>query len=71
MTLGGGLKKLKSRGKINNVFNKGKMFGFGSLVIYYHYPESEKKKMYLGVGVSKKCLLKPFCAIELKDKLEL
>ena len=69
MTLGSGLKKLKSRGKINNVFNKGKMFGFGNLVIYYHCPEKEKKKMYLGVGVSKKFLTKAFLRNRIKRQI--
>ena len=69
MTLEGSLKKLKSKGKISNVFNKGKVFVFGNLVIYYHYPESEKKKMYLGVGVSKKCLTKAFLRNRVKRQI--
>lgn len=69
MTLEGSLKKLKSKGKISNVFNKGKVFVFGNLVIYYHCPEEGKKKIYLGVGVSKKCLTKAFQRNRIKRQI--
>ena len=69
MTLESGLKKLKRKGKISNLFIKGKVFGFGNLVIHYHCPKEEKGKMYLGVGVSKKCLTKAFLRNKIKRQI--
>ena len=69
MTLESGLKKLKSKGKISNLFIKGKMFGFGNLVMHYHCPKEEKGKMYMGVGVSKRFLTKAFLRNRIKRQI--
>ena len=69
MTQESGLKKLKSKGKISNLFIKGKMFGFGNLVMHYHCPKEEKGKMYMGVGVSKRFLNKAFLRNRIKRQI--
>ena len=69
MTQKSGLKKLKSKKQIDLVFRDGKAIRFGALVLHFIHPEEVVDKIYVSVGVSKRCVPKAFQRNRIKRQI--
>ena len=57
MTQSNGIKKLKSKIQIDLVFNKGKAFRSGALIVHFINRKEGLENTHIGVGVSKRSVL--------------